>query len=1188
MAERRWTDEQMSAINTRDKTLLVSAAAGSGKTATLTERIIRSLTDSESRVDITSLLIVTFTNAAANELRSKISAALEAAVIANPEDKLLSRQLYLLPAAEISTIDSFCNELVRKNADRVGLMPGYRIADEAELIILEHSVLDGLIDALYSGELPMVAEPEAFDELCDCLTDSKRTEDLADVLRTIYGKCSTAEEGVGSLLPLIEEYNPDKFVSVEKTRHGAYLMQKVREVCHHFSQELLSYRDMIFPDMPSGVKWRDMAATDADALLLIERCKTYEEMRERMSSLSFKTKPSVTDDPTGRLSELSRLRDLMKEDVKAFSDYFKFDEEHWRTTFEGFYRVFSVLYKVLLCFDRLYREEKRRRGIASYNDIERYAYEILWQGGTRTDVAKSLMNKYAAVYIDEYQDVNSLQNKIFEALSRPNNRFMVGDIKQSIYGFRSARPEIFAAMKSEFPPLSEATGDTATVFMSNNFRCDEAIVDFVNSVFDKMFSLTRESIGYEDGDRLVFAKTENTASEYVRPSVCMVSKGGALLGETTVSEPQLVALKIKELLSNGKLNDGSPVKPSDIVIIMRNMKHSAEYAAALAGVDVPSVISDEKSFFLSREVLLALCLLNSIDNPRRDVYLAGLMCSPLYSFTPDDLYLIRHGGGGETLYEDLVAYASSHPDFAKGQDFLASLSHYRAIAEGISIDKLLYRLYLETGLLALAARSGGKDNLMLLYDWARTFSVGSYKGLYSFLTFINSIVGERTTFDDSRESGERCAVEIITCHKSKGLEYPIVFLAECGAYFKNHDAGNRLAFAEDFGISVRLRTPSGLALVNNPVQGIVNHYISKKDYEEELRVLYVAMTRARERLYITGECPRKNREDYESHTALLRKTLSPYSARTFSSYLEIILATGDERAIVSEEAFVSELPDTASEALERTETKSPSSDEGAVSAEEYLYRFTYVYPDAAMVELPEKMSVSRMSPTVLDGTEEPELSYDSSGVPAFVSGSAADESARRGIATHYFMQFCDLENLARVGVDAEIERLLSEKFISTVDAERIRKDEILAFTKSSLFSDMRRAKRLWRELRFNVRLPAEIFTREEERSEALRGRELLVQGVIDCIIEYADGTIGVYDYKTDRLTKEELCDETLAEAKMREKHENQLYYYSLAVEKMFGKAPKRVEIYSLALGKTVNVKRNLQNSEISRAISDNP
>ncbi len=1179
MAQRRWTDEQLSAINTRDKTLLVSAAAGSGKTATLTERVIRSLTDPNGRADITSLLAVTFTNAAASELRLKISAALEAAVAERPCDKELERQLYLLPAAEICTIDSFCNDVVRKNADKVGLVPNYRIADTAELAILESSLLEGLIDAVYDGELSAVAEPEAFEELCDCLTDSKRTEELSDVFRFIYDRTSATERGVDSLLPLIEEYNPEKFVTVQKTRHGSYLMERVRELCRHYRGEILKYRDSISPATPTGAKYRNMATCDAELLESIERSASYGDMRERMCSLEFSKRPPCGDDPTGRLEELTELRDLMKKELTELCDYFKYTEEHWCETYRGFYRVFSVLYRFLSYFDGLYREEKRRRAIASYNDIERYAYEILWQNGERTDVARSLRERYSAVYIDEYQDVNSLQNRIFEAVSRPDNRFMVGDIKQSIYGFRSAKPEIFAGLKSKYPPLESAVGDAAAVFMSRNFRCDEGIVDFVNSVFDRMFSLVGESIGYSAGDRLVFAKSENESSDYRRPTVCMLDKGGVPTdGGEAISEPRLVAMKISELLRSGTLNDGTPVKPSDIAIIMRNARgHDKEYAEALGELSVPCVISDEKSFFLSKEVLLALCLLNSIDNPRRDIYLAGLMCSPLYSFTPDELYLIRHGGGGETLYEDLTHYVEANPDYAKGRGFLDSLAHYRAIAEGVSADKLIYRLYSETALLALAARSGGKDNLMLLYDYARSFSAGSYKGLYSFLSFINGIVGERTTFDDNRESAERDAVEIITCHSSKGLEYPIVFLVETGQRFTNHDAKNRLAYAEDFGISVRLRTPSGLGLVNNPVQGIINHYLSAKNYEEELRILYVALTRAREQLYVTGECPKKRRGEYERRVQLLRRTLSSYSARALSSYLEILLVAGDEQARLEPKALVELLKTAEVGAVGGIDSCDSDSSESVLteeSVEEYVRRFTYEYPDEAVVALPEKMSVSKMSPGVLDGTDEPEpVSYSGAHTPAFILGAPADESARRGVATHYFMQFCDLENLARVGVSVEIERLVAEKFISPDDSARIRREELEAFSKSRLFSDMIGAKGLWRELRFNVRLPARIFTEDSERAARLSEREILVQGVIDCIVEYPDGRIGVFDYKTDRLTRDELCDPALAEAAMRSRHENQLYYYSLAVEKMFGKAPDKVEVYSLHLGRCVNVKR---------------
>ena len=312
-----------------------------------------------------------------------------------------------------------------------------------------------------------------------------------------------------------------------------------------------------------------------------------------------------------------------------------------------------------------------------------------------------------------------------------------------------------------------------------------------------------------------------------------------------------------------------------------------QYAEALEKLGIPSCISAAKDFFLCPEVLLALCLLNSIDNPRRDIYLGGLMCSPLFDFTADELYLIK-GSEGESLYESLVSYVEANPDFAKGVSFLNTLDYYRFIAEGVGVDTLIQKLYRETGLMSLASRSGGKENLILLYDYARGYEAGSFKGLYNFISFINSIIDRKTTFDDARARAGIDAVRIITAHSSKGLEYPIVFCVEAGSQIYDKERKTRLAFSEDFGIAFRLRTPSGLALVNNPVYDIIRHRIASKIYEEDLRVLYVVLTRAREKLFVVGKCPLSDRDKYLQKMSLIRENLSEYSFAGLGSYQEII------------------------------------------------------------------------------------------------------------------------------------------------------------------------------------------------------------------------------------------------------------------------------------------------------------
>ena len=1259
MAERVWTPAQESAINTRDKTLLVSAAAGSGKTATLTERIIRSLTDTARPEKITSLLVVTFTNAAATELRAKIATALSEAVAKNPGNKELERQLMLLPTATIGTIHSFCNDVVRANADKVGLPPNYRVADTAELELIERSVIDGLAASVYRGEIDGIS-PDALEELSDTLTNSRRTEDLGEILRYVYDKCCGSPDGVEALLRVIDTYDPGHFVSVEKTQHGSYLMTLFGEILDSAESTLKICEKNLNLSDKVDAKYAAVIADDLARLSELRAAKEYKAVREVIPA-AFKSNPPRGKDPTAATLEAIEARAIMRSDLEDVYEYFAYTEEQWRALYEGLHRLFGTLYRLLSLFDRVYSEEKRRRGIISYGDMERYAYKILWSDGP-TDAAKNLAARYTSVYIDEYQDVNSLQNRIFEAISKPNNRFMVGDIKQSIYGFRRACPDIFAAMKAAFPPLGKSDGDTATIFMSNNFRCNKSVVDFVNGIFDRIFSFVGDSIGYEDGDKLRYSKLQKGGEPpYRKPELCLVPKGGTPDGDgEPMMAPEVVARKVRALLDGDTLDSGKPVEPRDVAILLRTKGSDALYAGALAREGIPSVLNaEERLFFHTPEVLLTLCLLNAIDNPRRDVYLAGLLCSPLYGFDADDLYKIQHGGGGKCLYDSLTAYTALHPEYEKGVAFLSALSHYRAIAEGMAVDRLIYKLYYETGLLSLAASSGGKNNLMLLYDYARGFAAGSFKGLYSFISFVNNLTDKKSSFDEGREGEAENAVTIVTCHHSKGLEYPIVFLGDAADRLGKTE-NSRIVYSEDMGAAMKLRTKSGLGIVENPARDLIIKYEKSREYDEELRVLYVALTRARERLYIVGDCPTVKYDDYLARLLAKREIMNAHVVRGLSSYFEMIYICGEGVCDVTPESFLSgcesknaakssECGDFDTKVSENTAQSgifdtisskncdksgnnnpvslgnavesgngnaisTQNSDEsgngnavfaesggsGAVFAESgdkdtaessensecgvdrELYellseRFAFRYPRVELTELPEKMSVSRMTPTVLDGSEEIfDLAADDDRpvVPRFIAGTASDESAKRGIATHYFMQFCDLAEFAAVGTAAELSRLVSGGYLSAEDGERVRKDEIEAFRRSALFADMLAARRIWRELRFNTRLPATEFTADDGRRAALADSDILVQGVIDCVIEDANGDLRIIDYKTDRLSRAELASPSLAELTMRQKHENQLYYYSLAVERIFGKAPTRVEVYSLHLGDTLSVKRD--------------
>ena len=1188
MAKRIFTAEQKSAIETENKTLLVSAAAGSGKTATLTERIIHRLTSSDNPEDISGMLIVTFTNAAVEELRSRIGAAIREKLLEEPENKRLERQLYMLPSARISTIDSFCNDILKNNAERFGISPLYRIADPIEAKILASSVWTALIDAAYDGELRDVTSPEDFEELACCLTAVKNNSALEEIFELLYDRTKSIEEGSDIYFRFSKILLESATLPIEKNVYAEYAIGCVKTAAEHYIGLYRKIENELSGGTAGEEKYLTSLYCDLEALSNILSAKSYADMKTALGH-SFTPLPRVTD-KTDAQKRFAEARENLKEALtkKIHDRYFTYTEDEWKEHLKTLSKLISTLAGFIDKFDRVYFEEKRRRAILEYSDIEKLTYMSLYsKDGSLTELAYSLKEQFTSVYIDEYQDVNALQNKIFSAISKDSNRFMVGDIKQSIYGFRSAKPEIFADMKNTFPPLDKSKSDSASIFMSKNFRCDRGIIDFVNDIFDLMFGIAKDSIGYVDEDRLEYAKIHSEGEpEYTVPEIHLFTKDSVNEAEEEQKAsdlpPMWVAGKIKELLQHGRLDSGEPVTPSDIAIILRkDGGRSAKYAEALKAVGINCALPENTNFFFNSEIQLVLCLLNAIDNPRRDIYLAGLMLSPLFDFTPSELYMARKCFRAPSLWNSVKLYCEANPSFAKGKYFINEIEHYRSIAEGMKVDELILRLYSETGILALAARNGCRENLMLLYNYARKFEASSFEGLYNFISYVNTVIASGAEFTSKKEGEDKDAVTIITVHKSKGLEYPIVFLADASASLVSaNDRRARVAYSDEMGIGFRTRTPGGIALVESPIYNAIIDYNTEKSLEEELRVYYVALTRARERLFITG-APSTDKDSFTEAANLRKMHLSPYSLKQMKSFTDILFLSDTKAEIIWEDA-----PTALSEEKNTDIVEIESKNENLPDPCEDIYellteRFAFKYPDLYLTELPEKMSISKISPAVLDGTDEDiRLSIDKassepkktiSSLPEFISGTGSRESARRGIATHNFLQFFDIENLKLKGAKDELERLVNDGFISKENSERVRIDEILLFEESKLFSEMKNAAKLYREFRFNVMLPASLFTQNEEKKQALRDRKILLQGVIDCIIIDTDGNIHLIDYKTDRLTKAELADKSLAQRSLSEKHSLQLYYYSLAIEKIFSKPPVSRRVYSLPLGDTVDV-----------------
>ena len=514
------------------------------------------------------------------------------------------------------TIDSFCNYCLKAFPEAAGINPGYRIADEAEIMIAARDIFDGLSEAIMRGELQEKITPEEFDALTDALVDTKRMAEIFDVLRLIYTRLLTTRDGIGTLYRMVEEYNPASATTVEGTIFGAEILRFVKESFIYRRELSLAFAAELREEGEESVKYAECAENDAICYTRIAEIDTYTDLRAALEGFALSQLPRVANDKKTPLMFLFKAaRDKEKDRIKTEKDkFFVYTAEEWSDSYTKLYPLLSTLYRLLSLFDAALLDFKKKRGIFDYTDIERLCYGALIKDGEPTEIAKSLSADFSTVYIDEYQDVNDLQDSIFRAISKPDNRF---------YGFRSANPEIFANAKREYPMLDDAQGSpAASLFMSKNFRSSKGVIDFVNLIFDKVFTAFKDGIDYSGADRLTVGRPPLGESFNISPEICICPTAEVKYAEEEdevvddeESEgivPLIVAQKIREILDTGKREDGSAVKPSDIAVILRSMKgRSEKYTDALKKLGIPVRTSGKKDFFLNSGVLLALCLFNS-------------------------------------------------------------------------------------------------------------------------------------------------------------------------------------------------------------------------------------------------------------------------------------------------------------------------------------------------------------------------------------------------------------------------------------------------------------------------------------------------------------------------------------------------------------------------------------------------
>lgn len=1177
-----WTTDQRHAIECRKGSVLVSAAAGSGKTAVLVERVIRRLTDKDNPCSAEDLLIVTFTRAATAQMREKIGAAILKRLSEDPTDRHLRCQYMLLPFAKICTIDSFCNDLVRENFHALGISPDYSLLDNETAVIMKNDVCEAMLERAYEEDLD-----GRFSELSDMMSSGSSDEDFAKLIIKMYD-ISTAYPFPDLWLDsLIGEYSqPD----INKSRWGGIIK---KYVCDMLDYCVSSSRDMMTA-MES-----DPIVADAYGAAVQNDINMYAELREKINSdwdealEAFKTVKymSLGRVPKGYESETKNVvttaRKKLKDLLKKVPGIMCVSSEEHADDMRLLRDPVTKLIELVKQFGREYSAEKDKMNSADFSDILHRALNLLavsdGSGGyIKTDLARELSSHYVEILVDEYQDINEAQDMIFRAISADeNNLFTVGDVKQSIYRFRQAMPEIFLRRRSTTHSF-ESGKYPLGITLGSNFRSRVGVTSCVNYIFRQLMSTEAGELEYDDSEAL------NAAAKYPERDTpdcelhVVTDKGNR--ADTLEAQARYVAKYIERTVREGKMlvtKDGAlhPASYGDFCILLRTAKNvSSVYANALSERGIPVFSPETGGFFEAAEISFILSLLRVLDNPVQDIPLAAVMLSPLFGFSAGELADIRASakerletGETEPLYRSVAASADEGDE--KAAAFLKKIESLRRLSLTLSAGELVRRVCEETGFDAIVgAMPDGERrrlNVGLLCDYAEKYEAAGNLGLSGFIRFIDKVA--RTSGDlatAARPSENADIVRIMTVHQSKGLEFPICILADMQHAFNERDNTESVLISSSAGLGMKRRTEDGISVYDTASRRAAVITSERMGRSEEMRVLYVALTRAKENLVMVTSVP--NPEKGLAKVAVecgIGERANPFAVLRMNNFSDLVLAALMRHPAADELRKLSgvDVPIFLSE-KDRFKLKvvvsdsesfmTESANEQKIAAKPVFFnevqaRLDYSDPRSVLSSVPAKRAAS-------DGSERGiNREYFASSRPAFMS-SGGLTPAQRGTATHKFMQFSNYA-AARAGIESELARLVDGGFLSEDEGKAVNIGAAKRFFMSPLAERIFASDNVMREKKFAALFPAKFFY-PELTGEAAE-EKIVVQGIADCVF-VEDGKLVIVDYKTDTgVDAEALLD----------RYSAQLGIYREALSQALGMPVKETLLYSFFMNSTVKV-----------------
>ena len=1178
-----WTKAQQNAINSRNGSVLVSAAAGSGKTAVLVQRIIDSVTDRENPVSIDRMLIVTFTRSASAEMRARIETALNNLLKKDPYNKYLLRQKQLLYSAKISTIDGFCTDFVRQYFYKLGIQSDFRIADDGELNILRSKALDNTLEKFYSENNPV------FKKLVNSTCTLRNDDNLRNHISNTYSFLTSIPFMDNWMNKMLSLYGDIPF---NKTPYFEYIIKYAGECvsyCFGLINTALGYLDKDeFLTEAQIQKIYDMLKEDKavfDDIFKAINSGGWDDIREAVENASFKRFPTIKGSADDNYKEIIKnLRDNYKSEIKKLEALFSKDFNAVNSSTKELYPIIKVFFECVKSFRAEFKALKAEKNVLDFADIETLMIELLCENKNGkiefSDISEEISDMFDAIMVDEFQDINEVQDLLFRAVSRDkNNIFVVGDVKQSIYGFRQAKPEIFLGYKNQYSVYNSNNEIyPAKIILDKNFRSRLGITEACNYIFSTLMSKDVGGLEYTDEERLVCgASYPENESPNMEMMLIDSSKVNLENNETELGlEARTVADKIYKLIFEEKLkvkgdNGERVVTYGDIAILLRSPKGETRRAVTFVNElnqsGIPTISEEKNSFFDMPEVKVLINFMSIIDNPVQDIPLLSVLMSPMFSFSADDVAKLRISDRKSPLY---IALKNSRDE--KCVKFIELLKKLRTLSVTTTVDRLITIILSATGFdcIAMAGDKYNVNNIYLLQNYARSYAENGYKTLTAFMNYINRMKEKGTVLNSVSDINDssRNAVRVMSIHASKGLEFPVCFICSTSTKFNLKDTSNDLVLNSDNGIGLRIKVD--IIKYDTTQRKILS--LMQKDImiSEEMRILYVALTRAKERLIITSvnKEPKNYLSNLESKIASY--PISSYVVKNMNSYSDWLfscaLSNPSCNIRVNSEPDYTYYKDSYRPwkvQIVDDETEAEKEHESEIEPEvveenteinedflnEFISRVNFDYKNKPLSSLPQKVSAS-------------EFSHRDNGVfnkilrkPSFMNDE--DKSgAEKGTAFHNFMERCDIKNAVE-NCEKEARRLCESGYLTKRQVQLLDYEKLEKFLSGKLISRVLSSGEYYREFQFTVKIDASDYN--PELKESFPDEKIVMQGAVDLVF-IENGEAVIVDYKTDRV--KEL-------SKLAELYHKQVELYKSAIEKCTDYKVKEIMIYSVHLNKEI-------------------